>query len=69
MWQLGCWDINPPGDVLSLRPVARGTFFPLPVATDLIFTHGLAASPQLSFLDSLSLPMTPWALSHDLSDS
>lgn len=52
--------IYTPGDVLSLRTAALGAFALLPVATDLLFTRGLAATPQLCFLVSLSLPTTPW---------
>lgn len=68
-WSFSCgsWaaGISTPGDVLSLRTVAQGTFPLLPVATDLLFTQGRAAPPQLCFSVSLSLPTTPRGLSHD----
>lgn len=35
-----------------------GSFALLPVANDLLFTRGLAATPRLCFLLSLSLPAT-----------
>lgn len=54
--------INSPGDVLSLRTSALGTFALLPVATDLLFTRGLTTALLLG------LPVTPnnaLGLSHD----
>lgn len=60
MWQLGCWDIHPRGCALIKDGSSGLTYTPLPVASDLLFTRGLAATSQLCFLVSLSLPTTPW---------
>lgn len=62
-WAFSCGSkaagIGTPGDALSLRTVAVGSFALLPVANDLLFTRGPAATPRLCFLLSLSLPATP----------
>lgn len=69
MWQLGCWDIHPRGCAL-IKDSSSGRFFALlPVATDLLSTRGLAASPQLGSLVSLSLPRGALGSSHDSGDS